>query len=284
MANVKIISDSSCDLPKELLKDLCVDILPLNILLGENNYIDGENISADEILEWTASSKQTPKTSAPSLQRVYELIEKYKKEDIEVLFIGMSEKISSTCNAVKLAINNFNATGIKVIDSKSLSGGVGLLVLKASEMSANGHALEEIYSYIINMVNRIETSFVIDTLQHLYYGGRCSSLTALFGISLKLKPCIKLVGGEMQVTKKFRGNNKKVLLNYTEEILKNVQNIDSKYIVIAHTGCDDETINAVLEMLDNVHYFKEIIISRCSCVITSHGGPRTLGIFYETLK
>lgn len=283
MANVKIISDSSCDLPIDLLKNLNIEILPLNILLGENNYVDGENISADEILEWTVASKQTPKTSTPSLQRIYETIEKYKKEDREVLFIGMSEKISSTCNSVKLAINNFNATKIKVIDSKSLSGGVGLLVLKASEMSSEGKSLEEISSYIVNMVNRIETSFVIDTLQHLYYGGRCSSLTALFGSSLKFKPCIKLIDGEMKVAKNFRGNNKKVLLNYAEEILENIQNINSERIVIAHTGCDEETINALIEIIDNKHYIKEIIVTRCSCVITSHGGPRTLGIFYETL-
>jgi DegV family protein with EDD domain len=283
MAKIKIITDSSCDLPKEIFEKSDIKVLPLNILLGDDSYVDGENITPDEILEWSEKTKSTPKTSSPSLQRIYELIESYAADGTEAIFIGISEKISTTLSAVELAVKNYNADRIKVVDSKSLSGGLGLLVLKAAEMSDNGCTLEEIYYCIKNAADNISTSFVVDTLQHLYYGGRCSSLSAFLGSTLKIKPCISLIDGKMQVTNKYRGSNQKVMLNYAQEILENITSINNKRIVIAHTGCSDDTIEALKNMIKERDYFEEIIVSRCSCVITSHGGPRTLGLFYEKI-
>ena len=177
---VKIISDSTCDLSEDLLKKYDIDILPLHILLGEKEYKDGKDITAEEIYEWSDEHKTTPKTSAPSLEDAVELIRPYVESKREVVCFSISSSMSTSGNVMRLAAEELEASElVTVIDSASLSTGIGLLVIEAAEMAQKGKNAEEISAEIEQLKPRVRASFVVDTLTYLYRGGRCNAVAAM---------------------------------------------------------------------------------------------------------
>ena len=188
---VKIISDSTCDLTKELLEKYNISILPLNVLLGEDEFLDGVNIAPDDIYKWADANKTTPKTSAPSIENTMELFRPYVENGDEIICFSISKEMSTTCNVMRLAAEELEASDkVFVIDSANLSTGVGHLVIEAAVMASEGMAAKDIAAKIEELKPLVRASFVVDTLTYLHRGGRCSAVAALAGSVLKLHPKI----------------------------------------------------------------------------------------------
>lgn len=278
---VKIISDSTCDLTRELLERYHVTILPLHVLLGDTEYLDGKNITPDEIYTWSDQNKTTPKTSAPSVAEAVELFRPYVEAGDELICFSISDTMSSSGNSMRLAAQELEAEErIHVIDSENLSTGVGHLVILAAELAQAGKPAEEIIRSVEAMRPLVRSSFVVDTLVYLHRGGRCGGLTALAGSMLRLHPKIIVENGSMIVGKKYRGKIDKVILNYVQDMEADLKQAREDRIFITHSNCDDATVQAVYDYLDSLQHFKEIFITSTGSVISSHCGPGTLGVLF----
>ena len=282
MGKIRITADSTCDLSESLLQKYEISILPLNIVLDMKSYSDGEEISPDEIYVWSEKMHKTPKTAAVAYDRALEMASAFQKNGDEMNFFGISESMSTTCNVMRMVKEELNYTGMYVIDSQNLSTGIGLQVLRAAELAAQGLAAQEIVTQIEQERGRVRASFVVERLDYLAMGGRCSSVVALFGGKLKLKPRIEVTDGKMEAGKKYRGNQDKVILKYVQDMEMQLRQADPHRIFITHSGCEEAVIRSVEEYLKGLHHFEEILITRAGGVISSHCGPGTLGVlFYE---
>ena len=278
---VKIISDSTCDLTRELLERYQVTVLPLHVLLGDTEYLDGNNITPDTIYAWSDQNKTTPKTSAPSVAEAVELFRPYAEAGDELICFSISDTMSSSGNSMRLAAQELEAEDrIHVIDSETLSTGVGHLVILAAELAQAGKPAEEIIRSVEAMRPLVRSSFVVDTLVYLHRGGRCGGLTALAGSMLRLHPKIIVENGSMIVGKKYRGKIDKVILNYVQDMEEELKQAREDRIFITHSNCDDATVQAVYDYLDSLQHFKEIFITSAGSVISSHCGPGTLGVLF----
>lgn len=278
---VKVISDSTCDLSKELLEKYDISILPLHILLGEDEYEDGRDITIEEIYEWSEAHKETPKTSAPSIERTIELFEPYIKKGDEIVCFSISGTMSSSGNIMCMAAEQLEAeSSIHVIDSQNLSTGIGLLVVEAAAMAKEGRTSEEIVKRMEELIPRVRASFVVDTLVYLHRGGRCSGLAAMAGGALKLHPRIQVVDGVMQSAKKYRGSIEKVILSYVKDMEEDLKAADATRVFITHSGCDKEIVEQVRQYLKGLNVFDEIWETRAGGVVSSHCGPGTLGVLF----
>ncbi len=282
MGKIRITADSTCDLSESLLQKYEISILPLNIVLDMKSYSDGEEISPDEIYAWSEKMHKTPKTAAVAYDRALEMASAFQENGDEMIFFGISESMSTTCNVMRMVKEELNYTGMYVIDSQNLSTGIGLQVLRAAELAAQGLAAQEIVTQIEQERGRVRASFVVERLDYLAMGGRCSSVVALFGGKLKLKPRIEVTDGKMEAGKKYRGNQDKVILKYVQDMEMQLRQADPHRIFITHSGCEEAVIRSVEEYLKGLHHFEEILITRAGGVISSHCGPGTLGVlFYE---
>ena len=278
---VKIISDSTCDLSQDLLEKYDISVIPLHILLGEDEYEDGFGISPDQIYRWSDAHKMTPKTSAPSIDRVMEMLKPYTGAGKEVVCFSISGQMSTSGNVIRLAAEELNAAElVKVVDSENLSTGIGLLVLEAAVMAQKGMTAAEITGKIEALKPLVRASFVVDTLTYLHRGGRCSGLAALAGSALRLHPKIVVEQGAMHPTKKYRGKIQKVILDYVKDMEPELKKARTDRVFITHSGCDRGTIDEVREYLESLHVFHDILETRAGGVISSHCGPGTLGVLF----
>lgn len=281
-ANVRIMADSTCDLTKELLERYGITILPLHIVLDMQSYCDLEQITPDEIYSWAEANKKTPKTAAVAIDRAMEALRPMKEAGADVIFFGISEDMSTTCNVVRLAAQELEYDRVFVVDSMSLSTGIGLQVLRAAQMAKRGIGAEEIVAQIESARAKVRASFVVERLDYLAMGGRCSSVAALLGARLKLKPRIDVINGKMQAGKKYRGPQDKVIVKYTQDMEEALLAADPERVFITHSGHCEEAVAQVKAYLESLHQFKEIYVTRAGGVISSHCGPGTLGVlFYE---
>lgn len=277
---VQIIADSTCDLSQELLEKYNIKILPLMINLEGDSYKDGVEITPDEIYQWSDKVGKTPKTACPSLGDAIDFLTPFTQKGDDIIFFGISEAMSATCGVIRLAAENLDYEKIWVIDSKNLSTGIGLQVLRAAEMAMEGASADDILKEMDKIIPKVRASFVIDTLTYLYRGGRCSAVTSLLANTLKLKPKIIVEGGKMDVGKKYRGNIKSVILKYAKDLEEDLLKADKRRIFITHSGCSEEIIKEVYDYLKGLNYFEEILITRAGGVISSHCGPNTLGVLF----
>ena len=277
--NVKITSDSTCDLSPELLRQYDISITPLSVCCGERIGADGTEITPDDIYEYVRSEGKLPQTSAVNVADYTAEFQRWTKQDCCVVHFCISSDFSSTYQNACLAAKEVG--NVFVVDSRNLSTGQGLLVLHAAEMAANGYYAQEIWETCSAMAKRVEASFVIDSLDYLYKGGRCSALGAFGGNLLRLKPCIEVRDGKMTPGKKYRGRIEKVMLQYVEDRLQNRTDIDKHRIFITHTKCSPEAVQAVRDkILEIAPDFEEILETTAGATITSHCGPNTLGILF----
>ncbi|SEF97554.1 DegV family protein [Lachnospira multipara] len=278
---IKIISDSTCDLSEELLNKYDIDILPLHVVMGDKEYIDGVNISPDEIYVWSDEHKETPKTSAVGIEEAINLFRKYTDAGEEIIAFAISEDMSTTANVMRIAAEELEKEDkIHVIDSMNLSTGVGHLVVEAAIMAKNGESAETIVNEIEKMRHRVRASFVIDTLVYLQRGGRCSSVAAIAGGLLKLHPKIVVENGKMIASKKYRGSIDSAILKYVADLEEELAKAKKDRVFITHSGCDKELIAKVREKLEALNRFDEILVTRAGSVISSHCGPGTLGVLF----
>lgn len=280
MKKIRIVADSTCDLSEELIQKYDITINPLSIIMEDKSYFDGIEVTPEEIFAWANKNKTTPKTSAVNIQRSQEILEPMIQNGDDIIFFGISSKMSGTCNVVKMLAMQNDYDRLFVIDSQNLSTGIGLQVIRAAEMAMAGHTAEEIIADIEMNRSNVRASFVIDTLTFLARGGRCTALTALMANTLRLHPMIVVNDGAMGVTKKFTGKMEVALNKYFESLKKDLANAESKRVFITHSGCDEKIIQAMYDKLAALNYFEEILITQAGGVISSHCGPNTLGILF----
>lgn len=278
---VKIISDSTCDLSDDLLQKYDVTLLPLHIVLGDDEYLDRQTITSQEIYQWSDAHKMTPKTSAPSLDAAVALLTPYVKEGREVVCFSISDDMSSSGNIMRLAAEELDAAEqVKVVNSENLSTGIGLLVVEAAIMAQNGASADEIVTQAKSLRPLVRASFVVDTLVYLHRGGRCSGLAALAGSALKLHPRIVVENGKMKPDKKYRGTIAKAILSYAKDMEEALLAAKSDRVFITHSGCDKQIVDDVRAYLQSLHHFDEILETNAGGVISSHCGPGTLGVLF----
>jgi len=278
---VKIISDSTCDLSADLIARYDIDVLPLHIILGEQDFEDGRGVTPDEIYQWSDLHRSSPKTAACSLEDAMALFEPYVAEGREVVCFSISSSMSSTFNVMRMAAEQLDATHlITVIDSQNLSTGVGLQVITAAEMAQQGASAREIADEIQRIRPLVRASFVVDTLTYLHRGGRCSGLAAMMGGALKLHPRITVADGKMAPGKKYRGKIDRVILSYATDMEADLRSARKNHVFITHSGCSDEAIDSVRSYLTGLNHFDEIHVTRAGGVISSHCGPGTLGVLF----
>lgn len=276
---VKIISDSSCDLSPELIQKYGIAITTFFIALGGVYLKDGFEIKPDAIYTYVAQTGTLPKTSALNVEEYRRVFEFWTAQGYDVIQICIGSLFSNTCSNACCAAQGFD--NVLVVDSKKLSTGQGLIVLHAAEMAMSGFSQKEIYQSCLRMVPMVEASFVIDTMDYLYKGGRCNAL-AMFGANLlHLKPCIEVKGGAMIPGEKYRGRIGRVMLDYVEKRLKNRDDIDMHRIFITHTKCDPAEVQAVRnKIIELAPGFEEVIETDAGSALTTHCGPGTLGILF----
>ena len=282
MKKIRIVSDSTCDLSQELIQKYEISIIPLCITLGEDTYLDGVDITPEEIYEWSDEHKTTPKTSAVPFDKVEETLKPMVDAGEDIIFIGISEEMSSTCNRIRIFAEDEEYDRLFVMDSKSLSTGIGLQVIRAAELRDAGKTAEEIVAEIENSRDRVRASFVIDTPTFLARGGRCTAVEAFMATALKLHPEIVVKDGKMGAGRKVRGKTSLAVGAYLDGLIPAIKSADTRRVFVTHSGSEREIIDSVKAKLAELNIFDEILETQAGGVISSHCGPNTLGVlFYE---
>lgn len=280
MGNVKIWCDSTSDLSKEQIERYGISVFPLNVVLGDETRLDGVDITPAEIYKWSDAHRTTPKTSALTFGTVENAIIAARDAGEEVIFLGISSKMSTTNNVVAMAAQELEFDKLHVYDSRNLSTGIGLQVLYAARLAEEGKSAQEILDALEKRVDDVRASFIVDTLVYLSRGGRCNSVAALLGSVIRLHPMIVVKDGAMGVGKKYRGHLKSVLVKYAKDMEEALLKADPTIVFITHSGCSMEEEQAVYDYLVSLNYFKEVCITHAGSVISSHCGPGTLGVLY----
>lgn len=278
--NKKIIitSDSTTDLGEDLIARYNVKILPLGVTLGDKSFQDGVDISPDFIYDHYNKTGELPKTSAANIDDCINFFKSLVDQGYAIIHFTISSNMSSTFNNARLAAMEFD--DVYVVDTKNLSTGGGLLVITAAQMALDGKDATEILEYVTQLTEKIDASFVIDDLEFLHKGGRCSALAAFGANLLKLKPCVSVRDGKMGVTKKYRGKFSSVLAEYIDDTLADLDNIEPDYVFVTHAGCDESIVNACVEQVKQKGYFKELFLTRAGCTVSAHCGKNTLGVLF----
>ena len=278
MSKIIIASDSTSDLSPELIERYGILILPLGVALGERQYTDGVDIDPDFIYEHYEKTGQLPKTSAINLADFEEFFGKHTANGDSVILFTISSDMSSTYHNAKLAAEGFE--NAYAVDTRNLSTGGGLLVIAACEMADAGKTAPEIVAACEELAPCVDASFIIDSLEFLYKGGRCSALAAFGANMLSLKPCIVVKSGKMGVGKKYRGKFGAVLPKYVADRLGDASDVIKNHIFVTHAGCEPAVINACVEQVKAVAPEAEVHITRAGCTISSHCGRNTLGVLF----
>lgn len=276
---IAITSDSTCDLSKDLIEKYDIKIIPLYINKGSESLRDGLEITPDDIFDYVDSGAGVCQTSALNVADYTDLFEESLKSHDAVIHFNISSGFSSCHANARIAAEDFE--NVYVVDTLNLSTGSGHLVLDAAIMAEEGKTPEEIVAKINEDIPKVESSFVIDTLKYLHKGGRCSALAALGANLLKLKPCIEVKDGKMDVGKKYRGNFKTVILQYVRDRLTGRDDIDPRRIFITSTtGTPREVEEAVAAEVKQIMDFDEIIFTKAGCTVSNHCGRVCLGILF----
>lgn len=275
---IKISADSTCDLPRELIEEYDIGITPLYIVMDGVTYRDGENITAPELFEMVKKAGKIGGTSAVNVQDYIDHWTAWKQDCDAIVHVGFDSELSASLNNARIAAAEVG--DVYVVDALNLSTGYGHLVLDAAEMARAGMEPAAITAELEKRVPKVDASFVLDTLDYLAKGGRCSALTALGANLLGLKPCIEVHDGVMGVAKKYRGKVEKAFLQYTRDRLKGRDDIDLRRVFITDSGVDEETRKAVEQAVLECQPFEKVYHSVAGCTISNHCGPKCLGILY----
>lgn len=278
MSNIKIFTDSTSDLTPEIIKQADISVVPLYVNFNQASFIDGVNITTKELYEKVEAYGSIPKTSAGSPMDFYNAFKPFIDQGKDIVYIGLSSKLSSHLQSAQLAANEFPEGRIHIVDSLNLSSAIGLLVLKAVDFVGQGLGAEEVALRVRALVPKVKTAFVIDTLDYLHKGGRCSAIQNFVGGVLKIRPIVKVVDGQMILGQKLMGKREKALNTMLSSVIKEKDIIDNARIMVTHSISDDAEY--LKEELRKSLLVKEIIETQAGCVISSHCGPNTIGILY----
>ena len=286
MGEHKIIlsADSTCDLGEELKARYDVHYYPFHIILEEQDYQDNVDITTQEIFDAYYARKVLPRTAAINMGEYVDYFKPWVDAGYDVIHLNLGGAISSAHKNCVLAANELGGH-VYPIDSCSLSTGIALQVIEAGEMIRKGMSAPEIVQELQALIPKCHASFILDTLDFMRAGGRCSTVVAVGANLLGLKPCIEVdnADGSMHVGKKYRGTLKKVLPQYVKDKLAQYPNIKKDHIFITYSSIDPEFVELVRSTIQETLEFREVHTTNASCTISSHCGPNTLGILFETL-
>ena len=283
MANkVMIIADSTCDLNKDYLKENNIVILPLHVSFpgDDKDYLDGVNLDAETVYKTVEEIGNTPKTGAANVNQFIELFQKYIDENYDIIYTGIGSGLSSSYQNAVLASQEFPEGRIEIVDSQNLSTGTGLLVCKMVDFRNEGLDAHQIAEKVRELVPLVSAKFCIDRLDYLHKGGRCSGMTKLFAHLLNLHPVAKVINGKLTVYKTPRGKYRKAVDAQIQEFLEDLPNIDLTRVFVTDSGHMDGEDEYVIQELSKHMDPSKIVHTTAGCVISSHCGPKTIGILY----
>lgn len=278
---IKISCDSTADLSPELYERYNISKLPLYINIGGREYMDGVDLTSEQLFDLVDKTGELPSTAAQSIDDFLNYLGGIREENpgAEIIHFTISTGFSTTYNVACLAAQELE--GVYIVDSKNLSSGIGQSVIEACEMAARGMTAEEIVKTVEEeIIPKVDASFTLDTLKYMAKGGRCSTVAALGANLFQLKPCIEVVDGKMRVGKKYKGKYGRVVRQYVNDRLANIEDIRPDRIFITSAHCNKEYIDAAYEEVSKLDYFKEILITEAACTVSSHCGPNTIGVLF----
>lgn len=276
--NIKILSDSTCDLSPELVKQFDITLVPLTVVKADEQFKDGVTITPAEIFAHVAAGGDLCSTSANSVGEYGDIFAEYAPKYDGVLHINIGSGFSSCYQNACIAAEDFD--NVKVIDSQNLSTGQGLVVLEACKLAKECASLDELHEKVQAFTEKVEASFLIDKLTYLAKGGRCSAVAALGANLLNLKPCIDVKDGKMGVSKKYRGKYHKCLAEYVKERLSERDDIRRDVLFVTKTSVTDEEYAAVMAAVKEYGNFQTVYETDAGCTVSCHCGPETLGVLF----
>ena len=276
---IRITADSTCDLSPELLAQYNIETLPLYIIHDGTEYKDGVDITPDALYEKVRASGKLGSTAAVNVDDYLAFFSRLRETCETVIHFTISSEMSSCCQNARIAAEEVG--GVYVIDSRNLSTGIGLQVLRACELAQKGMAAEVIVSAITAMADKVDASFVPDKLEYLKMGGRCSAAAALSATLLRIHPCIQVREGSMGVGKKYTGSHEAVLMKYLKDRLAKLEDVDLSRVFITHSGMSDPAlVDKVKDAVLAIAPFEDVQVTRAGCTISNHCGPDTLGVLF----
>ncbi len=281
MSNLVITTDSPTDIAPNKAEAYGIGIIPLHVNLDGKDYKDGQSITNQFIMDTYRQKKILPSTSAVAVAEYVDFFGAYLEEGKTVIHISFSSGASCTYQNACIAAEDLKEKGtVHVIDSKALSVGTAVVVYKACDLLASGATEEELLNGIQDYIARVDKTFVITSLEFLKHGGRCSAVEAFGANLLKLKPCIDMVDGKMEVIKKFRGSDEKAYLAYLADRIAEAGSYDDSLACVSSVLVPEATLETVVSVLKEEYHFKEVVLSECGCVIAAHGGKGALALSF----
>ena len=275
---IRITSDSTCDL-NHLIEERNIGIMSLQVNLGSDAFRDGVDITPQKIFDFVAETGTLPKTAAPSIGEYEDFFTKELAGYDALIHINISSKSSGSHNFAKTAAESFGGK-VFVVDSKALSSGQGLLVLKACDMRDEGKSAEEIVATLEELRGRINTSFVPDNLDYLHKGGRVSGMVKTVAGMFKIHPQILMDDGQLGPGKKYKGKMSVLIKQYVDDLKELYPDYDKGRCFVTHSCADRELVDAATAKVKEVFEFDEIIETVAGSIITSHCGKGTLGVLF----
>ena len=275
--NIKILSDSTFDLSPALLAENNISLVPLTVVKGDEQFKDGVTITAADIFAHVAAGGDLCSTAANSIGEYADEFEKYTDYD-GVIVITIGSGFSSCYQNACLAAEDY--PNVRVVDSQNLSTGQGLVVLKACELAKTATDLDALADQLRSFTEKVEASFLVDKLDYLAKGGRCSAVAALGANLLNLKPCIEVKNGKMGVVKKYRGKYEKCLATYVKERLADRDDIHRGILFVTKTEVSDTCYDAVMAAVEENGHFAHVYETTAGCTVSCHCGPGTLGVLF----
>ena len=275
---IKITSDSTCDLTKMQLDANNITLMPLTIIKDGVNYRDNVTITPADIFAHVASGGSLCSTAAGNISDYQEMFSKYADDYDGVVHISLGSGFSSSYQNACLAAEDY--PNVRVIDSQNLSTGQGLVVMKACSLAKTYEDLDQIKTELDAYTEKVEASFLLDRLDYMVKGGRCSAAAALGANLLNLRPCIEVKNGKMGVVKKYRGNYAKCLTSYVKDRLCNRDDIVRDLLFLTYTPVSEDCLNAVKKAIGEAASFQEMVEGNAGCTVSCHCGPGTLGVLF----
>lgn len=279
MEKIKILADSTCDLSEEILKENNISLIPFYVTIGEEKYKDRETLTTRELYQYVEKHGELPKTSAPTPEDFRRFFQQYVEEGYQIIYISISSDFSSGYQNACLAARDFAEGQVEVVDSRNLSTGIGLLVMKAVDLIKTGKNKTEIINDLNEIIPRVRTAFIIDNMDYLHKGGRCTSLQKFLGNMLKFRVEIRVVDGKMDAASRIRGSKIKALNKLISNLEEDLPDVDTSRVFVTHS-MEDEGAEYLKEELAKLNTFAEILETQAGCVISSHCGPGTIGVLY----
>jgi len=274
----QITSDSTCDLSPEQLEKYNIRLLSLYVDMDGRTLRDGVDVKPDDIYAHVAAGGGLPKTAAVNMADYVRAFTELSAKNDFVIHVCISMDFSCCYQNAKLAAADFD--NVYVVDSRNLSTGHGLVVLEAERMAREGMEPEAIVAAIEALTGRVEASFILDRLDYMKMGGRCSAVTLLGANLLRLRPCIEVRDGKMGVGKKYRGSFEKCLVQYITDKLSGRTDLELRRVFITHSGLPEQTVQKAVETVQSLQKFEEIDVTRAGCTVSSHCGPGTIGVLF----